>query len=115
MDMFNAGFFILQRINQRSESPILKYVALLLCVPCFKGSHFCFKIVYAINQRRLRRLCGENFFLQFYDRPVAGNGIVNILQSLRHIKRGLEGAHATSKYFSHYGVSSRSGAGDRRT
>src|SRR6185437_12959462 len=51
-----------------------QFVALLLCFPCFKASHFCFKRVYAINQLRLRRLGGENLFLEFYDRPVANGG-----------------------------------------
>jgi hypothetical protein len=96
MKWFGTLHAILHSISERSPSNFLKFIALLLCLPCFKLSHAFFKLAYSLNQLRLRRLCGENFFLKFYNRPVAGGDIVDIMQSLRHIKRGLQGAN-TSK------------------
>jgi hypothetical protein len=63
MQRFTACFFGLKFVSERSPSKILKLVALLLSFPCFKASHLLFKFTYSLNQRRLRRLCGENFFL----------------------------------------------------
>ena len=62
--------------------------SLLLSIPFFKASHFFFKFTYTINQRRLRLLRGQDFFLKFYDRGIATGSIINILQSLRNIKSG---------------------------
>jgi hypothetical protein len=53
-----------------------------------------FKIVCTFNQGRLRLLCGEDFFLKFYDRRIATGSVVDILQSLRDIERGLERANS---------------------
>jgi hypothetical protein len=36
---------------------------LLLTFPCFKASHFFFKLAYAIQQCRLRLTCKRGFFL----------------------------------------------------
>jgi hypothetical protein len=58
-----------------------------------------FKIAYRLNQFRLRRLCGEDFFLKFYDRRIATGSVVDILKSLRNIESGLNGTQA-SKYLS---------------
>ena len=40
------------------------------------------KLSYRLNQRRLRRLCGEDFFLEFYDCRVASGDIVNVFSSI---------------------------------
>lgn len=88
----------LQFVSKRVPTKILKLVALLLSIPCFKASHFCFKFVYALNQRRLRRLCSEDFFLKFYNRRVAIGGVVHILQSLRNIESGLKAAEASHEF-----------------
>ena len=92
-----------QRIGQRcaATSQLLQLIALLLSIPCFKASHFFFKLAYAVQQRRLRLACNEDFFLKFYDRRIASGSIVNVLQSLREIERGLKGAQA-SKNFPHH-------------
>jgi len=36
--------------------------------PCFKASHFFFKLAYALNQRR-RSVVRRGFLFEFYDRP----------------------------------------------
>jgi hypothetical protein len=86
----------------------LQFIALLLNIPCFKASHFFFKVAYAIQQRRLRLACGEDLFLKFYDRRIATGGVVDVLQSLRNIERGLKGAEA-SENFPHHDGPSRNG------
>jgi hypothetical protein len=43
----------------------------------------------------------SNFFLEFYDRRVATGSVVNILQSLRYIERGLEGADSAQNLCYH--------------
>jgi len=108
MEWFASFHAFFQRIGENARTDFGELVALLICVPCFQTSHFFFKIAYLINQRRLRRLCGENLFLEFYDRPVARGGIVNTLQSLRYIKHGLEDAEACNQ-FSRHDVSSKRG------
>ena len=107
MRWFASAFFFFKRIGETSRFQLVKLVAFLFSVPCFKISHLFFKFTYHLNQFRLRRLCGEDFFLKFYDRRVAAGGVVDILQSLRNIESGLNGAHA-SKYLSDH-VSSSNG------
>ena len=52
-----------QGISKKSVAHCFQLVALLLSIPCFKASHFFFKIVYSLQQRRLRELGGEGFVL----------------------------------------------------
>ena len=92
MRRFFAAHVFFYDVSERSSSDFLKFIALLLCFPCFKLSHASFKLAYRINQFRLRRLCREDFFLKFDDRRVSSGGVVDVLQSLRDIKRGLDGA-----------------------
>jgi hypothetical protein len=105
MRRFGRAHARLQFIEKNARWQFLQFVALLCTFPCFKASHFFFKLAYALNQRRLRLLCGENFFLKFYDRPVASGNIVDVLESLHHIKRGLDSAQASDRFTNH-GVSS---------
>src|SRR5580704_530580 len=56
MDRFSASFRFLKRVEERSGIIPLQFVALLLSFPAFQGSHFFFKLAYALNQRRLLRL-----------------------------------------------------------
>jgi hypothetical protein len=51
---------------------------------------------------------GEDFFLEFYDRSVATGSVINILQSLRKIESGLQGAN-TIKYLSDHVCFSNAG------
>lgn len=90
------AFFDFQRQNARTD--LGELIAGLVCIPCFKASHLFFKLAYSINQARLRRLRGQDFFLQFYNRRVATGSIVNVLQSLRDIERGLDGAQASINF-----------------
>jgi len=43
-----------------------------------------------------RRLCSDDFFLKFYHRRVANGGVIDVLQSLRNIERGLQAADASN-------------------
>ena len=104
MRRFSIGCLWLQGISKGIPSEVGQSIPLLLSFPLFKASHFFFKVVYALNQRRLRLLCGEDAFLKFYNRRVATGDIVDILQSLRYIEGGLECAKA-GEYFSNHHVS----------
>ncbi len=93
------GFFL--RISENSVSDAGKFIALLLSIPCFKASHFFFKIAYSLQQHKLLRLCREDFPLEVYSRSIAGGSVVDILQSLRHIKHGLEGVKTHYEFTGH--------------
>ena len=67
------------RKGNEARSQFCQLVALLVCFPIFQASHFFFKVAYLLNQRRLRLLCREDFFLQFYDRRVANGGVADVL------------------------------------
>jgi hypothetical protein len=71
MNWFSACFRFFQFVSECSRSKVFELVALHLAALCFEGSYLFFKLVHSLNQRKLRLLCGENFFLQFYDRTVA--------------------------------------------
>ncbi len=103
--LLGAAHGFLENLNKSTGSHFLKFIALFLCFPCFKASHFFFKLAYSLQQRRLMLACGEDFFLKFYDRPIANGSVVDVLQSLRHIVHGLESAQA-SKHFTNHTVSS---------
>ena len=102
MRWLGTASIFLSRIGEGISGDFAKLVFFLLSVPFFKGSHLFFKSAYSLNQLRLRHLCGEYFFLQFYNRPIASGDIVGVLNSLRHIKHGLECAEA-SEQFSYQG------------
>lgn len=59
------------RIGENVGTDFAKLIAFFFCVPCFKLSYAFFKLAYRLNQFRLRRLCSEDFFRQFYDRSRA--------------------------------------------
>jgi len=101
MRRFGALCIWSQGISQSSASGRRQLVALFLSFPCFEISHFFFKFAYALQERRLRLACGEDFFLKFYDRRVANGGVVDVLQSLRRIVQGLEDAKASQKFTRH--------------
>lgn len=92
MNWFSACFRFFQFVSECSRSKVFELVALHLAALCFEGSYLFFKLVDSLNQRKLRLLCGENFFLQFYDRTVANGGIADVFQSFRHIEGGLQRA-----------------------
>jgi hypothetical protein len=89
---------VLSHANESALPNVFQFVFLLLSIPSFKASHFFFKLAYSLNQLRLRDLCGEDLFLQFYDRRVANGCVVDILQSLGEIKHGLESAKASEHF-----------------
>src|SRR5579862_4995671 len=72
MHWFGAAAVFLQLVGKRSGIDLCELIFLLLSVPVFQLSHFCFKLTYALQQRRLRllgaecaRLGGEDFSLKF--------------------------------------------------
>jgi hypothetical protein len=101
MRWFAARFFWLKFVGERSPSKVLKLIALLLSFPCFEASHLFFKITYALNQRRLRRLCGKDLFLKFYNRRIPAGSVVDVFQSLREIERGLNRTEACYQFSRH--------------
>lgn len=101
MRWFSSAHGFFYRIGADARGDFLKFIAFSVCLPLFKLSHLFFKIAYTLNQRRLRLLGGEDFFLKVYDRPIAGGGVVNVLQSLREIKRSLDRAEACNRFTYH--------------
>jgi hypothetical protein len=74
---FSARRRTLQLISQSSPSVVTQIVTRPFCFPIFKFSEFFFKIAQTINQRKLCLLGRENFPLEIYDRPIAGNGFMD--------------------------------------
>ena len=101
MRWFGALSLRLQGISKNASPNLGKLIPLLLSFPCFEVSHFFFKLAYALNQRRLRRLCGEDLFLKLYDRRIATGDIVDVLESLREIKGSLDRAQASDELGRH--------------
>jgi hypothetical protein len=69
-----------------------KLVALLLSIPVFHACDLAFQISYALNQRRLRRVCSENLLLGVDDLLVKFDGLglnlshrMKAYESLRNI------------------------------
>ena len=92
----------LSTVGHRSPTKFVHFVALLLSVPCFKASHFFFKLAYAANQRRLLRLGRKDLFLQFYDGRISDGRIVHVLEGLRAIKHRIEGLQTCQKFSSYH-------------
>src|SRR5438876_441930 len=104
MRRFAILFPFFRDVREQSSIQVYKLIALLLSFPCFKASHFFFKLAYALQQHRLLLTSGEDFFLKFYSHRVARGGIVQVFQSLRNIEHGLERAK-TSKNFANHAAS----------
>lgn len=83
----------LQEIGEGPRPDFLKFVALLLALPCFKASNFLFQLAYAAQQRRLRLLGresvllgGEDHSLEFEDLPLNFHRSFYVQERLRHIR-----------------------------
>jgi hypothetical protein len=63
MRWFGAACLRLQHIGHSSESDWLQFIILLLSIPCFQASHFCFERAYFIGLRRLS-LAGSDGLIQ---------------------------------------------------
>ena len=92
-----AGTFF-QSVSENAAPNLSQLVLLLLSFPCFKVSHFLFKFVYTLQQRRLRivgrkcaRLGGQDLSLKFDNLRVDGRDIMEIYERLRKFKSSLEG------------------------
>jgi hypothetical protein len=62
----SAAHRFLNREHDDSRCQLCQLIPRLISFPVFEASHLCFKIAYRLNQRRLRLLCREDFFLKFY-------------------------------------------------
>ena len=103
MGGFSVLHALFQRAGKNAATNFGKFIALLICVPCFQASHFFFKIAYLLNQRKLRRLCREDFLLKIYNRPIPSGRFVDTLHGLRHIKGGLDCAQAAYRFSNNHG------------
>jgi hypothetical protein len=92
MHRFGTLGLWLQSVGKRSRRQSLQFIALLLCLPCFKVSNFCFKVAYSLNQsrallvRRKNALLGiENDALEFEDLALNDGSVVPVFHRLRDI------------------------------
>ncbi len=90
MGRFAGAHVWLQNVSERSASEIGQLIPLLLCIPCFKLSHACFKIAYFLGHRRLASLgrkCallgGNDLSLQFDERIAKFGSVPELYQFLR--------------------------------
>ena len=100
MRWFAVGAFFLESVSNRSDSDLIKFIALFFRIPFLKGNQFSFDIN-LLNQRRLRLLCGEDLFAQLYGDPLPRGGIVHILKGLSDIKHRLETANPSEYFCNH--------------
>ena len=91
MGWFGRASRWFQHVSERSPTEVLKFIALLLSVPCFKASHFFFKGAYLLQQRRIRLLGGDDLPLQI-NRGLVPD--IEVLQGLRRTKHAIECAYA---------------------
>jgi hypothetical protein len=101
MNWFSICFQFFQFVSEGSTSVILKRIALLFSFPGFKSSHLFFEFAYALDQRSLRLLSSEDFFLKFYDRRIATHSVVNFFKPFRQIECGLQGTEASECFAYH--------------
>jgi hypothetical protein len=110
MRWLGSASLFLNRVGKACGVDFLQAIFFFLSVPFFKASHLFFKGAYALQQRRLRLLCGDDFFLKVYDRRVADGSVVDILKSLRHIEGGLKCAESGYRLTNHFAFSSKENA-----
>lgn len=76
MRWFGTAHGWFKHVSDGSRSNGLKLVILLLALPCFKASHFCFKVAYALNLHRIRFIAGEHASLPFKNEGLKLNNLV---------------------------------------
>ena len=83
-------------LQNKSHSPLapdaLKFIALLLSVPCFEISHFCFKRAYAVSLLRIRLAGLDSLFesVQNDSLKVNGFGAKRLVAQTYHCLRDIE-------------------------
>ena len=99
MHWFSALSLWLHKVSEHSTRYFPKFVALSLSIPCFRLSHFFFKIAYTLQQRKLVRLgrkCvalgGHDYSLQFDDLGLDLGTDLQAYYSLKHLACRLEAA-----------------------
>src|SRR5687768_10822506 len=71
-----AGLCVgLQHVKENTRVEALQFIVLPLSIPCFQLRHFAFKLAYLLNQRRLLRLSGQDFFLKVYDSGISNGSV----------------------------------------
>ncbi len=113
MVWFAALHIRLRRISERTDIHLFQCVALLLCVPCLKLSHACFKFAYFFGQRHLALvgrkstlLGGHDLSLQFDNCIPKFGSVSETHQFLRGLSRRFERVSAVlgSKCTKRFGV-----------
>ncbi len=94
---FGALHGWLHSVSDYAIPKFLQFILLLLSVPCFEISHFCFKRAYLINQARMRRICSDRVALGFHDSSLEfddlgleGPGVAQIYHRLCDIEGRLK-------------------------
>ena len=100
MRWFGAASVSLQHIGKHARPQSFQFVVFFLSIPCFKASHFFFKLAYTLQQRRLSRLgryCalhgGEDFSVQFPERIPEFSEVSHLYQFLKTLSRRVQGRH----------------------
>lgn len=101
MSRCHVAFRLLKNVGDESRSELLKLVAFLLTFPFFELGNLLFKVVYTLQQRRLRRVCSENTFLKFYDSRIPSGRRIHVLHGLRDIHHRLERAYPAKDLSDH--------------
>jgi len=94
----------LDAAGERSGSDLFQFVTSFFSIPCFKISHFLFKLTYSLQHRHLIRLGrdgarkgGTDFSLHFRDLGSNHGLIAKIECDLRDIKRSLKSGSGAGK------------------
>lgn len=98
MNWFACGHVGLQFVHRHSRFELLRLIALLLTLPVFKASHFCFKRAYFLQHlkltlvaQRCARLRGQNFSMQFPERIPVFEELASLHEFLDCLGRRLKG------------------------
>lgn len=100
MRWLDAAFTALQHIGVHTRSKRLHFIVIFLSVPCFKASHFFFKLAYLMQQRRLSRIgryCalhgGEDLSVHFPERIPEFSEVSHLYEFLKRLTRSIQGRH----------------------
>jgi hypothetical protein len=105
MRWFGAAFIWFQHVGNRAGPDWLKLIIILLGIPLFQASHFCFKRAYAITLRRIRLAglyglvqCLQDDALQLDGLGPKCLSIAQIYHRLRDIKHRTEACNSSGNF-----------------
>lgn len=103
MGRFGTLCLWFQRIGETARCKQLQFIALLLAIPCFKLSNFCFQLAFFIQQRELLALgrkCallgGENYGLQFNDFALNGGDVAQLQKRAGDVASRFQAAYGAA-------------------